>query len=239
MPQTHSIQASRLHGGDLNCKYVFIPDECPICHTGIVPVRFSAALSGTLDSAESRLFIFYRCTRYECEAPFIGEYVYGEGNKAYVLLNTAPKSPRKPVVPDVIHTLSPDFEKIYSQALAAEAFGLDEVTGIALRKALEFLIKDFSINQHPTERQAIEINALAKCIADYCGDAQLKATAERATWLGNDETHYMRKWVNQDITDLKMLIKLSVNHIENVLMTQHYEQEMQRGNTSGATPPNP
>ena len=43
---------------------------------------------------------------------------------------------------------------------------------------------------------------------------QLKIVASRATWLGNDQTHYEQKYTDNDINDLKRLIKLSVNWIE-------------------------
>ena len=50
---------------------------------------------------------------------------------------------------------------------------------------------------------------------------------KRAVWLGNDETHYVRKWEDKDISDLKRLIKLTVNWIENNLLTQDYMSTME------------
>jgi hypothetical protein len=51
--------------------------------------------------------------------------------------------------------------------------------------------------------------------------------AERATWLGNDETHYVRKWEDKDINDLKILIKVTLHWIEMELLTEQYKTEMQ------------
>jgi hypothetical protein len=45
-------------------------------------------------------------------------------------------------------------------------------------------------------------------------DVRMKAMAKRATWLGNDEAHYVRKWVNRDGHDMKILIELLVSMVE-------------------------
>jgi hypothetical protein len=129
-------------------------------------------------------------------------------------------------VPDEIRRLSPVFTAVYTQALAAEASGFDQLTGIGLRKALEFLVKDFAIGEHPDDAAAIQGKFLGTCIDEYLADPNLQGCAKRATWLGNDETHYVRKWEDRDIQDLKLLIRLTMNWAENVLLTQRYEREM-------------
>jgi len=116
--------------------------------------------------------------------------------------------------------------EIYNQALAAEAGDLTEIVGIGLRKAVEFLIKDFAIHQKPSDEQDIKKSFLGNCIKNYIDDPNIKECATRAAWLGNDETHYLRKWVEKDISDLKLLIQLTVNWIENVLLTKQYIDDM-------------
>ncbi len=44
-------------------------------------------------------------------------------------------------------------------------------------------------------------------------DLRVRQCAERAIWLGNDETHYERRWMGKDLQDLKVLTKLTVNWI--------------------------
>lgn len=51
----------------------------------------------------------------------------------------------------------------------------------------------------------------------------------RAVWLGNDETHYVRKWEEKDVNDLKLLVRLTVNWIDNVLLTKKYIADMSAG----------
>jgi hypothetical protein len=62
----------------------------------------------------------------------------------------------------------------------------------------------------------------------FVEDANVKECARRAAWLGNDETHYERRWTDKDVTDLKRLITLSANWIENVLLTRKYVKEMSK-----------
>jgi hypothetical protein len=67
---------------------------------------------------------------------------------------------------------------------------------------------------------------LGTCIKNYIDDKRVQSCAERAAWLGNDETHYLRKWEGKDITDLKTLVRLTVNWLDNALLTKQYEKEM-------------
>ena len=101
------------------------------------------------------------------------------------------------------------------------------MTGIGLRKALEFLVKDFALKEHPDKEDAIKKTFLGSCIENYIDDANVKECARRAAWLGNDETHYLRKWTDKDVKDLKLLITLTVHWIDNVLLTRKYLAEMQ------------
>ena len=237
MPDYKSISASTIFDASVQCRYLGVPDNCPVCHTGMIPRTVVGILKGSAAERDTYLRVIFQCTRQDCLAVFIGYYDFDHvGQQAYLLKRVAPGTPRKANIPETVSQLSPTFVEIFNQALAAEAENLDQVVGIALRKAFEFLIKDFAINQHPTKADAIKAAQLATCINNYCADPQLQSTASRAAWLGNDETHYTRVWVNSDINDLKRLIKLSVNWIENVLLTQQYEQEMDRNNPPTSAP---
>jgi hypothetical protein len=100
------------------------------------------------------------------------------------------------------------------------------VAGPGYRKALEFLIKDYLIFVEPDKADSIKPTALQNLIQNKITDVNLKTSAERATWLGNDETHYLRKWESQDIGDLKLLITLTVNWAENCILTSEFKIKM-------------
>jgi len=70
------------------------------------------------------------------------------------------------------------------------------------------------------------ITVIGKCINDHIEHEKIKELAKRAVWLGNDEAHFVRKWENKSIDDLKLLIELVVNWISHVLLTEKLINEM-------------
>jgi hypothetical protein len=110
--------------------------------------------------------------------------------------------------------------------MAAEAFGMRHIAGMGFGKALEFLVKDFAIKHNKDEEEEIKGALLSKCIKLYIKDENTKEVAEKAAWLRNDEAHYVRKWEDKDINDLKVLLALIVNAIENVELAAKYKREM-------------
>jgi hypothetical protein len=127
-----------------------------------------------------------------------------------------------------IEGVSPSFYIVFDQARAAEHHQLSEISGMGCRKALEFLIKDYLISKTDDLANHAEIKRkmLEARIADFVTDGRIKAVAERAAWLGNDETHYVRRWEEHDIIDLKRLIDLTVKWIEMELETEEALRSM-------------
>lgn len=129
----------------------------------------------------------------------------------------------------IIEKISQEFIKIYNQAQIAEQLKLDKISGMAYRKALEFLIKDFAIYKNPDDEHKIKgcKYRLSHCITDYYDKMpDVQNCAKRATWLGNDETHYTRKWKEKDITNLKELIKAILYGIKMDELVERYTTEM-------------
>lgn len=172
------------------------------------------------------------CTNDSCGHFFLIEYrlrVQREKLPHYDFheLNiVAPAVPRDLRISSAVTQISPRFLEIYQQAMASEYLGLDQLTGIGLRKALEFLIKDYAVSLHPERSDAIIKQSLASCVADYITDINVRECAKRAVWLGNDETHYARRWKERDIEDLKGLITLTLVWLENALRTAEYLKGM-------------
>ena len=136
--------------------------------------------------------------------------------------------PEKKNFSEFIMDVSSEFVNIYNQAYCAEQLSLDQVCGVGYRKALEFLIKDYLISR---EKDAAKVESIKKkfinnCIQDDVTDGRIKEVAKRAVWLGNDETHYVRKWVDKDVSDLKHLIDLTIRWIENEIETDALLESM-------------
>lgn len=128
--------------------------------------------------------------------------------------------------PEEVKTISPSFITIYTQAAQAEFMRLDDLCGMGYRKALEFLIKDYLCNKAPENEQAIKAKFLGQCIKDHVTDPNVRDAAEMAAWLGNDATHYVRRWQDQDVNDLKVLLRLTVNWIANELLMVRYKKSL-------------
>lgn len=60
---------------------------------------------------------------------------------------------------------------------------------------------------------------------DVSGD-KLPVVSRRAAWLGNDETHYERRWVGKDLVDLKKLIAAVEHFIAMEVLVKELPAEM-------------
>ena len=125
-----------------------------------------------------------------------------------------------------IKNISHSFQQIYNQAEVAESVGLSQICGLGYRKALEFLIKDFCIFLNQDKAESIRKTKLSRVVYNYIDDPNIKDCAERAAWLGNDETHYVKKWLDKDIIDLKKLIILTMNWMKMHIATCEYRDSM-------------
>jgi len=128
-----------------------------------------------------------------------------------------------------IRALSPNYYEIYDQSQKAEKSGWKAVAGPGFRKALEFLVKDYACKMHPGEIEKIKKAELGACIQNYMVNNMVRETAKRAAWLGNDETHYTRKWEDKDLQDLKSLISLVEATISSELIFEKMKIEMPEG----------
>jgi hypothetical protein len=233
------IQLVDLYGQNISAMLNEVPNTCPICHRSIV----AHAISPGYWSATSKWGqVVFRCVAKDCEHLFIATYkqrpspIQQPGQQRHVgqilqlVLDTVEPMRSQPIpVPDKVAAMSPTFVAIRNQVADAEARGLDQITGIGFRKALEFLIKDFAISRNIGHEEQIKKMFLGPCIDTYIQDGNVKACAKRATWLGNDEAHYIRKWDTKDVQDLKRLIQLTVNWIDSLHQTESFVGDMPEG----------
>ena len=199
-----NIKLKNINGEEAYKELKNIPNKCPICHHAVSPI---ARGGGILSFNEYD--VSFHCIN--CKHIFIATYENG------YIKNLAPIVPQKASFPDEINDISPLFIETYNQALYAESKSLNQLTGIGLRKSLEFLIKDFLTHQDSGREENIKSSTLSQCINNFIDNHDLVEISKRATWLGNDETHYVRKWEDKDIKDLKILTQLTVNWIHNIL----------------------
>ena len=205
-----------------------IPDKCPICHSSIRPVSIDTGYFAEIAQQGRRVECIYQCPNDDCQRIFIGIYLQSPSAR-YDLVFSVPAEPNDAEFEQQIKAISPEFCLIYNQAHKAEQHGLKLVCGPGYRKALEFLIKDYVSSFHSGELEKIKRMQLGACISAYVTSDKVKAVASRAAWLGNDETHYTRKWEDKDLDDLKRLISLTTAWIHMEILTAEVIKDMPEG----------
>ena len=227
--QVHYISADGIRGTQISLPS--IPDECPRCLRGINAIPISGWMHG---DGHEKLEEIFRCPREDCQNFFIAYYEKKFGSKgwssSYYFEKVAPKAHLKRVFEEVLQETSPEFCKIYNEASEAENRELSNICGAGYRRALEFLIKDYLVGKEADKKDKIIKTQLGKCIDEYVSNENIKRSAKRAAWLGNDETHYIRKWEDKDLSDLKKLIELTVHWIAMEKLSEQYEEEMPEKN---------
>lgn len=193
------------------------PDICPHCNKNIAPMlcTYATNINNNLDN-------FYTCSQFELSTIFLcpncqksifaryimlkynnsstGQFCYQEDTK-FVYPYAAPKIE----IPQKIQDLYPDFYAVYEQAAKAENLGLDKICGMGFRKAVELLVKNYLIKQHnEPEEQTLEAR-LGQNI-NKIENPKIRALARSATWIGNDETHVIKKLKDYDVQDMKKFI---------------------------------
>ncbi len=127
---------------------------------------------------------------------------------------------------DPVNLISPKFVSIYNQAQTAEDDGLDEIAGPGFGKALEFLVKDYLIKKLPKEVEEIKKLTLHDCIEVKVDNPKIKKLSAKAKLIRNDEMHYERKYVDQDLKDLKNLINATCSWIDLESYTDQIGEEV-------------
>lgn len=201
------------------------PNSCPLCHRVIEP----NVVTGRFRDNRERLMVVYSCTGRECGRLFIAHYWGGNAlrRKVWRLGKVEPCEPKPMEISDRVKQLSERYVKIREQVSVAEAAELDEIVGMGLRKALDFLVRDFAKHKR-VEADYTEIaeGRLGAVIRKYITDPRMNACAKRAAWLGNDQTHYVVKWEKQDIEDLKRILEVTANWIDSDLATEEAVEAM-------------
>jgi hypothetical protein len=221
------------NGSEQSIEVDEFPKECPHCGLRIsaeprMSSRHNHPEFGTHVADLPELEVVFECPSPDCLHLFVGLYeaVTMEERAPFVLYRTIPLAAQTRTFDECVHDVSPSFCQIWNEAHKAEQAGLHQICGVGYRKSLEFLIKDYLIYLNPSDREEVSKAFLSNCIERRITEPRIKACAKRATWLGNDETHYLRKWVDRDISDLKKLIDLTVHWIMMEHLTESYETDM-------------
>lgn len=200
-----------------------LPNQCPVCSIAYdkKPLIVYYIPANELSDSPGFAYAIYWCPH--CENCFYLTYIldtYDRSSFRLVCYQHYPILEVETPFSEHISEISPQFLKIYHQAEKAESQNLTEICGLGYRKALEFLIKDFAIYKNPDKSEDIKTMNLSSCIKTYIDADNIKTLATRSAWLGNDESHYVRKHESYNFQDMKKFIVAVAYFISMTLITE-------------------
>lgn len=216
--------------------YLTKPNICSHCHVVNVPIYKWHIESLDIDDLPAIISV-WECSNSECAKVFVAIYKSDDSSLSFDrFLNGMPKGPVWPLpILDLKSGKSvvssregqTKFIKTYLQSLMAENSGLDELAGMGYRKSIEYLVKDWAIKINPQDKEEIEEAWLSAVIKKYY-DGDLQKILERATWLGNDQSHYNKIFEDFDIDVLKELIDLIMVELDRQFKMNRYINTIQK-----------
>lgn len=209
-------------------EIIQFPNTCPHCKR-LTNFTF---INSNYNKQTRTVEAVIRCDYPNCNG-FILVYYHQDRTYAHLKF-TEPPLYKEIDLPDFAEEVSFNFVSIFKQAIEAKARGLDQIAGAGFRKSCEFLVKDYAkslisetdADEKLKQEQLIEKKFVGKVVEEFITDPRVQKVAKRAFWLGNDESHYLRKWTDKDINDLITLIKLTLDWIEIERLSSKYEDEM-------------
>jgi hypothetical protein len=198
---------------------------CPYCNSLQTMGNGINSMTHVLENNNSSVEVNHTCTNQSCSRSFIDLY--------NIVINNISLTANK------IHTLKDleietedfvlffarkgekevfsRFHPIYSEAMDALKSGMEDASGVLLRKCLEALIYDYikfgaKIKGKPIDIRILQKQGLMKSV-ETIEDVALKELAKRAVWIGNDNVHTNKKWNHFDSDDLDRLLGAIVLNI--------------------------
>ena len=213
-----NISVSIPQQSNINGEFNLV-DSCPHCQNSIEPIIKTAhASTRAKKESEIKVAVLLLCPNNQCQQFFINWFSVDVNSYLNIRDTQRLEYYYKPILkndlPKEVNLKFPEFHIIYSQAIQAESYGLDQIAGVGYRKALEFLIKQYCIHTFPEKEENIKKETLNNTIMNRLDTfPKLQKLAQAATWIGNDETHFVRKHEDKDITSMKKFIKSAATFI--------------------------
>ena len=192
---------------EMNCTYQK-PAQCPHCGICCDPLILGSTFISPFTAKPPQfVFLIFQCTA--CKKLFTATYEVTNG-KSHICCMT----PFKPLVfvDELIEKTSPRFIEVYNQAIRAKENGDLNLAAVGYRSALEILIKDYAINDlHEPSEKVVKLDlfhASSNYLSSDTGNA-----ADGGRIVGNDHTHYERKYPELDFKVLQEYMDIFIHSI--------------------------
>lgn len=222
MAKVRTVKAINIFNFSENITFLYLDDNiCPLCSYSSDELTFTGYYSEQYHYTHFYVLkVCPTCGQMSLYKTYITSFKLSRLTKPYDLtsfyFHTDVSDEIVTKFSTKIENLSPDFINIFNQSELAEKRGLNEICGMGYRKSLEFLIKDFLCKIHPEKSEEIKKELLSQSI-NRISENRIKTLAQRCSWLGNDETHYIRKHEDYDVQTLKAFIDATIHYIESEL----------------------
>ncbi|WP_367376836.1 DUF4145 domain-containing protein [Lactiplantibacillus plantarum] len=208
-----------------NKALITLPDFCPYCLLIQKPDMVLEHLildstSGFDRESKDYCVMLFQCI--ECDRYFTQDYKI-VGHLDPLETRTLPTLHRPftnyPDFLKKINTVSPKFVEIYKQCIQAKNNELVELTGIGLRRAIEFLVKDYGIfmldySETDLTKEKISKDSLYNAIQDvFKDDTFIFDLIDESRWIGNNKTHYTDTSDDDSINEMFDFIEAAANLI--------------------------
>ena len=141
------------------------PNICPHCHVTNTPHYKWHSITKDTDNVISNISI-WQCSNSKCNKIFVVLHRFSINTFHFTrFLNGLPKGPDWPnpivdlksgQIDEIGNSVQSRFIKTYLQSLEAESYGLDELAGMGYRKAIEYLVKDWAIQNHSDKKRKLK-----------------------------------------------------------------------------------
>lgn len=213
---------------DIKPSYVNskITAHCPYCGTCINPDLKQQ--SNFLDYNDMRLVLL---THYVwcCKKYFLSVHeVYFNSVNTWVanLLTTYPNQ-KGTQLPPAFNKISPRFVDLYNQSYWAEQNNYTELAGSGYRNAMEVLIKDYAkVELGATDEDIRKCPNLQDAIIKYLPEYNMQLPAHVVRLIGNDYTHYERRYINLEVDILKDYLNILMLYIKARYLINHPPEEI-------------
>lgn len=214
------------------------PTLCPHCGISTDAV-FRDARALPFSSAGGQLhFVSFAWACTACGRHFVSCHVADKDQSTAALVCVYP--PAAPYAPDpLVQDLSPRFVDLYRQAQAAEDLEAWDVAAMGYRAALEVLLKDYAIRALGRDEKAVARSKLADLIVEVFHEQELVNCADVVRLLGNDYTHFQRRYTDVDFVNIRRYLDLLVSSVAARLAMLHPPVSRLRPEQSGDAPPAP
>lgn len=187
-----------------------IPNTCPHCNGRIAPVVIYSTINKTRDKDVETLAILLECPI--CEKYYALQFLL-KNYRSTIELVSYTYQPKVDInIPNQIDIVSNNFRDIYTQSEIALSQNLIDIAGMGYRKSTEYLIKDYLIYKNVDTPEKIIKLPLKQAILKLDNE-EIKSLALACAYLGNDHAHILKRFENNDITDLKTFLDTLILYI--------------------------